>query len=73
MSGRRGIKIVSVAVWNEEVLPAYHMGDWIKDCAMPMKALITQDCFGDKGDTKGGKNSVGGMIYEATIKKGDTW
>lgn len=38
-----------------------------------MLALLDKDCYGKKGDSKGGKNKVGSITFEATVKKGDTW
>lgn len=31
------------------------------------------DCYGKNGDTKGGTNNIGNIVFEATIKEGDTW
>ncbi|KAG9673564.1 hypothetical protein KCU99_g4940, partial [Aureobasidium melanogenum] len=65
-------KIIFVIKNNGET-PAYHIYDWIEDCAVPLKALMDQDCAGERGDTRGGTNTVGKIVFEATIKKGDIW
>jgi hypothetical protein len=63
----------TVAIKNNGQTPAYHINDWMDDCATPLKALIDQDCAGERGDTKGGTNTIGKIVFEATVKKGDTW
>lgn len=62
-----------VVIKNNGETPAYHIYDWIEDCAVPLKALMDQDCAGERGDTRGGTNTVGKIVFEATIKKGDIW
>ncbi|KAG9517498.1 hypothetical protein KCU93_g8752, partial [Aureobasidium melanogenum] len=64
---------VIFAIKNNGQTPAYHINDWMDDCATPLKALIDQDCAGERGDTKGGTNTIGKIVFEATVKKGDTW
>jgi hypothetical protein len=63
-----------VAIKNNGEKPAYHLKYWVDDCATQLRALLETDCNGKKnGDTRGGTNTIGNIVFEATLKKGDTW
>jgi hypothetical protein len=63
-----------VAIKNNGEKLAYHLKYWVDDCATQLRALLETDCNGKKnGDTRGGTNTIGNIVFEATLKKGDTW
>lgn len=66
---------ISVQIKNDGERPAFHLWDWTENCYNQLMDLVREgsSCRGEKGDTKGGKNKIGSITFEATVKKGDVW